>query len=123
DELLGDQVQVAQVEVERLRQTVRAESLDPRAIFEGVLSMLGPIEARVGARLEVKTPAVWPLIVADRVMLRQAILNLLTYATRLLAPGQIVVAATVEDGSLKIAVTQEPALSGPRTARAPASRR
>lgn len=115
DELPGGQVQVAQVEVERLRQTVRAESLDPRAIFEGVLSMLVPIEARAGARLEVKTPAVWPLIVADRVMLRQAILNLLTYATRFLAPGQLAVATTVEDGSLEITVTQEPALSGPST--------
>lgn len=47
-------------------------------------------------------------------MLRQAILNLLTYATRLLAPGQLSVAATVEDGMLKIGVTQGATPSGPR---------
>ncbi len=114
DELLGDQVQVAQIEVERLRQSVRAESLDPRVIFEGVLSMLAPIEERAGVRFEVKTPSAWPLIVADRVMLRQAILNLLTYAARLIAPGRLTVAAVVEDGFLQIDVAREPAPSGAR---------
>ena len=108
DDLMGDQVQVAQVEVARLRQTVCAESLDPGDIFQGVLTMLAPIEERIGVQLEVTSPTSWPLIVADRVMFRQAILNLLTYATRLIAPGRLRVTSAVQDDALQISVAQVP---------------
>ncbi|HLG52111.1 MAG TPA: response regulator [Chloroflexota bacterium] len=99
-----DPLQVARVEVARLRETVRAESLDPGEILQGVLSMLEPIEEQIGVRFSVQTPATWPSIVADRVMLRQAVLNLLTYAAHLLAPGDLSVRAATTEGVLQITV-------------------
>ena len=97
---LADQVQVAQVEVARLRQTVRSEAIAPGEVFHGVLAMLAPILQELGVRCVVESAGSWPLIVADRVMFRQAILNLLTYASHVVAPGRLTMRAVAEEGGM-----------------------
>ena len=109
EEPLADQVQVAQVEVARLRQTVRAESLAPGEVFDGVLAMLAPILRELEVRCLVESAGTWPAIVADRVMFRQAILNLLTYASHVVAPGGLSVSAVADASELlQITVIEEP---------------
>lgn len=100
----ADQLQVAQVEVARLRQTVCAEAFAPGEVVQGALTMLAPVLDQIGGRVEVMSPTTWPLIVADRVMFRQAVLNLLTYASRLSVLGGVRVTAAEDEGRLTIAV-------------------
>lgn len=100
----ADQLQVVRVEVARLGQSVRTEAFAPAEVVQGVLAMLAPVLVQVGGRVEVTSPANWPLVVADRVMFRQAMLNLLTYASRVFAPGAVRVTAVEDGGMLTIVV-------------------
>jgi CheY-like chemotaxis protein len=98
------QLQAAQAEVARLQRTVQLESLSPLDIVQGVRSMLSGLQERTGTRVNVVNAAAWPLIVADRVMLRQALLNVLTYAIHQTSPGEVSVAALVEERELHVEV-------------------
>ncbi len=98
------QLHLAQAEVARLRQTVQSESLNPRDVVQGVLTMLAGLLERTGTRIDVGGAESWPLIVADRVMLRQALLNVLTYGIHAVTPGEIVVAAAQGGSQLRIDV-------------------
>lgn len=101
------QLHLAQVEVARLRQTVHAEPLNPQDVFEAVLTMLLPLRERLGSRVDIlPSEASWPLIVADRVMLRQGLLNLLTYAIHAVAPGDLSVTADRNGNRLRIDVRE-----------------
>ncbi len=76
----GDQMQVAQAEVERLQQAVTAEPLPLLEIVQATLQVLAPLAARSQAEIAVSRAAGWPTVMADRVLLRQALLSLLTHA-------------------------------------------
>ncbi len=73
-------LEIAQAEVARLQQTVHAESLNLRNILEGVFSLLAPRIEPAGIQVQMSPTDAWPSVVADRVMLRQALLNVLSYA-------------------------------------------
>jgi CheY-like chemotaxis protein len=98
------QLHVAQAEVARLQQTVQSESLNPLDIVQGVRSMLAGLQERAGTRIDVVDDESWPLIVADRVMLRQALLNTFTYGLHAISPGEVVVTAVPDGGELRVEV-------------------
>jgi CheY-like chemotaxis protein len=98
------QLQVAQAEVARLQRTVQLESLNPLEIVQGVRPMLAGLQERAGIRIDIASAEVWPLIVADRVMLRQALLNVLTYAIHQTRLGEVSVAALTEGRELRVEV-------------------
>jgi CheY-like chemotaxis protein len=106
DRPLAEQVQVAQAEVARLRQTVAAESLAPDEIFQGVLTMLALVLQQLAVRVDVASGAPWPRVIADRVMFRQALLSLLTYAGHAVAPGDLTVTTDAEgERMLRVSLT------------------
>ena len=112
------QLHLTQVEVEvaRLCQNVRAESLNPRDVFETVLTMLLVLRERFGTRIEFVPSETWPLIIADRVMLRQVFLNLLTYAFHDVASGKLAVIGERDGTGLRIDLRELPSPGeSPRT--------
>lgn len=120
--LPADPVRTAQVEAARLGESVAAESLRPDEVFDQVRAMLAPVFQQIGVQVEVRSTVAWPRIVADRVMFRQVILNLLTYAGHAVAPGRLVVAAPVEEaGMLQIAIAEERPPTNERAPIPPAS--
>ncbi len=100
----ADPLQTAEAEVARLQQAVHTESIDLHRVLEGVLGMLEPISRRTGVRIHLASPAPWPAVRADRVLLRQALLNLFTHALDSVARGDLVVSvsSTVVEVSLEI---------------------
>jgi CheY-like chemotaxis protein len=72
--------------------------------------MLAGLLERTGTRIDVGGAESWPLIVADRVMLRQALLNVLTYGIHAVTPGEIIVAAVQSGSQLRVDVrgTRDP---------------
>lgn len=70
---------MAQAEVERLRKEVRIEPLAPSDVLEDVLRLLAPRLARTATEVTLAQPSS-PPVLADRTMLRQALVNLLSHA-------------------------------------------
>ncbi len=95
-------LQAAEAEVARLRQAVKADSLDVRDTIRGILDLLAPICKRAGSEIRIISPELWPLVLADRVMLRQALLSLFTYALNATTQGCIEVSATSGQEHLSI---------------------
>ncbi len=75
-----DQMQVAQVEVARLQRAATAEALPLLEVVQATLQVLAPLAARNQAEIAISPAAAWPIVMADRVLLRQALLSLLTHA-------------------------------------------
>jgi CheY-like chemotaxis protein len=95
----GGRLEIAQAEVARLQQTVHAESLNLRSILEGVFKLLAPRIEQTGIQIEMPSPGTWPSIVADRVMLRQALLNVLSY-TLDVVQGDLVITVSCQKEDL-----------------------
>jgi CheY-like chemotaxis protein len=70
---------MAQAEVERLRKEVRIEPLVPTDVLEDVLRLLAPRLARTATEVTVTQPSSSPAVLADRTMLRQALVTLLSH--------------------------------------------
>jgi CheY-like chemotaxis protein len=93
-----DRRQIAQQEVDRLRPTAHAESVDMDELVSKITALLNPLSEQTGIRIELAAPDQWPPVTADRTMLRQALLNLLSHAGRV-ARGTVVIGiARVDDG-------------------------
>jgi CheY-like chemotaxis protein len=104
----GDRLEAAQAEVARLRQAVRVrELLNLRDVLEGVFDLLAPLTQQTGVQMKMSSPGTWPSIVADRVMLRQALLNLLSHALYLVR-GDLVITASRGKNGLSIDVCEAP---------------
>jgi CheY-like chemotaxis protein len=88
---------VAQAEVERLRNEVRAEPLALADVVESVQKLLTPRLQRTGTQLTI-CPIDCPPVLVDRTMLRQALMNLLSHALDTI-PGY---------GELNLVVSAEP---------------
>ncbi|NJM40142.1 MAG: response regulator [Anaerolineae bacterium] len=76
-------LELAQVEVSRLRQSLRTESLSLSDVLDGVLALLSPMAEQAGVEVNVQlTPNLpnLPNVQADRVQLRQALIGVLAYA-------------------------------------------
>jgi CheY-like chemotaxis protein len=95
-----------QAEVNRLRQAggVR-ESISLGEVLEGVRALLVPITQQMGAQIRMLPADAWPSVVADRVMLRQALLNLLSHALYAIK-GDLAIMAPQAQGNLLIDILE-----------------
>ena len=109
----GDRLQVAHAETQLLRQAVRPERLDLECILRGVLALLAPRIQQAGSQVTVSPAGPWPPVAADRVMLRQALLNLLSHGVDAVGQGELALTVSVVGGNLGIEASS--------TLRAPAS--
>ncbi len=80
-DIVGERLEAVQAEVNRLRQAGGInESVNLGEVMDGVRALLMPIAQQMDTRIEMPAMDTWPTILADRVMLRQALLNLLSHA-------------------------------------------
>ena len=98
---LDDPRQIAQAEVSRLQQTVRLEPIDAAGLLRDISTMLAPLSEQTGITIRIEPDANAPQALADRVMLRQALINLLTLGMDM-AAGEIVVQFARMDDQLSI---------------------
>ncbi len=105
EDVTGDRLKVAQAEVARLQEAVHTEPLKLQDVLEGVLNLLSPRLQQVGIQIRV-VPGSWPPIVADRIMLRQALLNLLSYALDTITARELVITASTEERGLLMSIRE-----------------
>ncbi len=110
-----DRVQLAQAEVARLRQAATSETVDLHVLLQGVLSLLAPLCQRTGVQISIAPDGPWPPVVAGRVMLRQALLGLLTHALEAAVEGDVTIAVHPGEFEVSLEITQ----SAVRTRRRP----
>jgi CheY-like chemotaxis protein len=101
----GDRLEAAQVEVARLQQAVYPEFLDLQDILKKVTDLLTPLTQQTGVKIKMSSPHRWPAIVADRVILRQTLLNLLSYALDV-SRGDLIITASRDREKLLIDVCE-----------------
>jgi len=94
-----ERLSIAQAEVERLRQEVKAEVLDLPEVLAGVISTLEPLGSQLGLHMTLAAQTPWPPVVADRVMLRQALFNLLSLALNRFVQGNLEISAAPAEDS------------------------
>ncbi|MGC8781608.1 MAG: ATP-binding protein, partial [Anaerolineae bacterium] len=103
DALIRDVLDLASSDMGRLK--LSCEPLDMREVIEGV-SVIGRKLARdKGLAWQVEMPPELPRVWGDRTRLRQVILNLIGNAVKFTAAGQITLTAGVENGQVRIAVS------------------
>ena len=90
--------QIAQQEVERLRPAAHAENVDLAELVGKISVLLNPLSEQTGIQIELSAPEKWSPVLADRTMLRQALLNLLSHALRVVRGNVVIVVARVNDG-------------------------
>jgi CheY-like chemotaxis protein len=101
-----DPLQAARTEAVRLKTGPGGEIVDLSDLIAGVLKLLTPLGERTGLRITLATPLPWPQVSADRVMLRQAFLNLLTYALNGIAQGDLSIAVATAAERITIEIGQ-----------------
>jgi len=74
-----DRLGAIRAEVAHLQQAVQPEFLNLSRILDEVFRLLGPLMRQAGVQVRMAAPETWPSIVADRVILRQTLMNLLSY--------------------------------------------
>jgi CheY-like chemotaxis protein len=104
--------QIAQQEVERLRPAAHAESIDLADLVSKVSALLKPLSEQTGIRIELAAPDKWPPVIADRTMLRQALLNLLSYALRVVR-GSLTLTVTHSNDGGQIDLRESATTSAP----------
>jgi CheY-like chemotaxis protein len=77
---LATRLDAAAQEVARLTSNLLMESVDLAAVAANVAELLAPRTERTGVRLHIDQGVMPPAVVADRALLRQALLNLCSYA-------------------------------------------
>jgi CheY-like chemotaxis protein len=101
-------LEAAQAEVAHLRQAVQPEFLSLQRILEEVFGLLAPVAQRRSIQIRMSSPETWPSVVADRVILRQTLMNLLSYALRIVQANLFITANYAEEGLL-IDICESPA--------------
>jgi len=114
-----DPLQAAYTEAVRLKTEPGSEAVDLSDLIAGVLQLLAPLGERAGVRIVLSTPPPWPLVAADRVMLRQALLNLLSYALGHMAQGDLSIAVAAACEQVIVEIRQ--AASSARSRSVPSS--
>ena len=89
----------AQVEIDRLRQAARPECFDVREVLDDVIRLLEPLTQERKVDITVAATGSLSQVVADRTLLRQALVSLLSHAAANLSqPGLAVHLAAHESG-------------------------
>jgi CheY-like chemotaxis protein len=96
----GSTPDATQAETEQLISQAHIDDLALSDLLEGVLTTLAPIAAGRGIALRNQLPTNLPLIRANRVVLRQGLMGLLSYGLQRLQTGEVRI-----EGSLRQGVT------------------
>lgn len=107
---------IAQAEVERLSQEVRAELLTPSDVLEDVLRLLAPRLARTATQVQLMSTPACPPVLADRTMLRQALMNLFSHALDTEIAGELYIHPHPNGSGVQIEVCANPRLYDVRPA-------
>ena len=78
-------LETAQIEVSRLRQSLRTEALNLSDVLDGVLALLSPMAEQAGVQVNVQLASALPTVQADRVQVRQALISVLAFALEIAA--------------------------------------
>ncbi|HEX5416039.1 MAG TPA: ATP-binding protein, partial [Chloroflexota bacterium] len=105
--LADDVLDLAQMEVGRLGLT--REPVDLAQVVRDAASLIREYIEAKGLSLVVAVPAAVPTVIADRLRVRQVLINLLTNAARFTESGSVELAVTVRESDLYVQVTD----SGP----------
>ena len=97
-------LQAAQDEVTRLRRARSFERLDLEEILRGVVQLLTPVCEKNDSAVRVESLASCPPVLADRVMLRQALLGILTQAVNV-TQGDVTISVEEHDLELSLSIT------------------
>lgn len=101
----GDRLAAIRAEVAHLQQAVQPELLNLSRILEEVFHLVGPLAQRAGVKVKMVSPETWPPVVADRIILRQTLINLLSYALHV-TRGDLEIAVSYRAGELRIEVCE-----------------
>ncbi len=109
---------VAQAEVDRLRQAAHAETLDLLEVVASAIQRVALVTQPKGIQVKLVSAVARPLTIADRVMLRQALMNLLSYAATGMAGAELTVAVSAEECGQRVEISGdigggEPGLTSP----------
>ncbi|RME99543.1 MAG: response regulator [Chloroflexi bacterium] len=77
-EAVQNRLDALQAELNHIQPAVRVNVLDIEPVLQEVLEMLNPLVAQTGRRITLVAPGQWPAVMADRIMLRQIFLVLLS---------------------------------------------
>ena len=84
----------AEFEADQLIRQARMESLALQTVVNGVLSVLAPVAKRRRLSLRHQLPDDLPAVHADRIVLRQALLELVSYAMGRASAGDVIIDGT-----------------------------
>lgn len=90
-ELSSERNEAVQSEAEQLISQAHMDDIAPGELVDGLLTTLAPLAESRHIRLSNRLPDDLPLVRANRVVLRQGLLGLVSYALQRLSWGQIVV--------------------------------
>jgi len=104
----SDRAELARTEVERMRQNLHPEHLDVGQLLEGVLAVAVPLAQKRGVQI-----GVWPegqhlSIYADRIMVRQALLTLVSQALDAGGEPNLVIQIAKRQGGVLLDIRRVP---------------
>jgi CheY-like chemotaxis protein len=103
---------VAQAEVERLRQAVRAEPLALGEVLASLQRLLTPRLQRTGTSLKLVPSDDCPAVLSDRTMLRQALINLVSHALDTIpGQGELILSAHPGQGQVQLEIIESSVLA------------
>ncbi|MHB1295800.1 MAG: response regulator [Anaerolineae bacterium] len=103
-----DRAALAQAEVERLRNSLHPELLDIRQVLDGVLAVAAPLVQKKGVPLTLLAGEAPIPVYADRIMLRQAILNLISQALEVPGDGELTIRVIQEREDVLLDIVRKP---------------
>lgn len=95
---------MARSETERLSARARWQEIDVAALLEELLPVVGPLVATRGAGLSIEPPVLLHSIAADRVMLRQIVLNMVSCALDACPGSHIRIGEFSKEGSIGLRI-------------------
>jgi CheY-like chemotaxis protein len=115
--------QLAQAEIVRLSAHATWETTYISQLLESIRPIVEPLARAKHMAIEFDAPRRLSIIHADRVLMRQAILNTITYALDVVPEGQVVVRDFLESNEAGVQIQTWPAQSGGISAHAGAAHR
>jgi len=103
-----DRQTLAQIEADRVVEMAEPEVLDLVAVLQDLARMLKPLSREMGVSLDIALPTSLPLVYADRAVLRQALMNIMTNAIDMVPGGGASLLARREGWEVHIEVTTQP---------------